>query len=96
MPHDGPVFVYILRCCDGSFYVGRSEDVEKRVAAHNDGRGAAWTARRRPVSLVYREPCATEAAAVNRERQIKRWTRAKKQALVEGNLSRLKELSKSR
>jgi len=77
-------FVYILRCSDGSLYVGHSEDVEERVAAHNNGRGAVWTTCRRPVRLVYRETCLTEAAAVNRERQIKRWTHAKKKALVEG------------
>jgi predicted GIY-YIG superfamily endonuclease len=96
MPHDGPFFVYMLRCCDGSFYIGHSEHVEERVVAHNDGRGAIWTTCRRPVTLVYREACATEAAAVNRERQIKRWTHAKKEAVIEGNLARLKELSKSK
>jgi predicted GIY-YIG superfamily endonuclease len=95
MPNAGPFFVYIPRCSDDSFYVGHSTNVEERVAAHNDGRGAAWTTRRRPVRLVYREACATEAASVKRERQIKRWTRAKKEALVAGNRARLKELSKS-
>jgi len=96
MPHDGPFFVYILRCSDGSFYVGHSENVEERVVAHNNGRGAVWTTCRRPVRLVYRETCATEAGAVKRERQIKRWTHAKKEALVKGDLARLKELSKSK
>jgi predicted GIY-YIG superfamily endonuclease len=91
----GAFFVYILRCSDGTFYIGHSKNVEERVTAHNDGQGAVWTARRRPVRLAYRETFATEAAAVKRERQIKRWTRAKKEALVEGDLARLKELSKS-
>jgi putative endonuclease len=95
MPHNGPVFVYILRCSDGSFYAGHSKNVEERVAAHNNGRGSVWTTCRRPVRLVYRESRATEAAAVKRERQIKRWTHAKKEALIEGNLARLKELSRS-
>jgi predicted GIY-YIG superfamily endonuclease len=95
MAHDGPFFVYILRCSDRSFYVGHSKDVEERVAAHNDGQGAVWTSCRRPLRLVYRETLATEAAAVKRERQIKRWTHAKKEALVDGDLTRLKELSKS-
>ncbi len=94
MPHDGAFFVYILRCSDGSFYVGHSENVEERIAVHNDGRGAVWTICRRPVRLVDRETCATEAAAVTRERQIKRWTHAKKQALVEGNKATLKRLSR--
>jgi predicted GIY-YIG superfamily endonuclease len=82
------------RCSDDSFYVGHSENVEERIAAHNDGRAAFWTICRRPVRLVYRESCATEAAAVKRERQIKKWTRAKKQALVEGNKATLKRLSR--
>ncbi|MEX2286343.1 MAG: GIY-YIG nuclease family protein [Planctomycetaceae bacterium] len=89
-------FVYIIRCSDGSYYVGHSTDVTERVAAHNSGRGAVWTSSRTPVVLVYEEPFPTEAAAVARERQLKRWTQAKKQALVDGNLARLKELSRSR
>ena len=88
--------VYILRCVDGSFYVGHSMDVNERVLDHNSGRGAAWTRCRTPVVLAYQEPFPTEAEAVARERQLKRWTHAKKLALVEGNLARLKELSKSR
>jgi predicted GIY-YIG superfamily endonuclease len=95
MPHDGPFFVYILRCSDRSFYIGHSKDVEERVAAHNDGRGAAWTTCRRPVRLVYQETCAAEGVAGKRERQIRRWTHAKKKALVDGDFARLKELSKS-
>jgi predicted GIY-YIG superfamily endonuclease len=96
MAEPGTFFVYILRCSDGSFYVGHSENPEERVAAHNGGRGAAWTACRTPVVLAFKEPCATEEDAVRRERQIKRWTHAKKEALVDGNLARLKALSKSR
>jgi predicted GIY-YIG superfamily endonuclease len=95
MDNEGVFFVYILRCSDGSFYVGHSTDVSERIAAHNAGQGAIWTTCRRPVRLVYVETCATEAAAVKRERQIKRWTHAKKEALVEGDLARLKELSKA-
>jgi len=92
----GTFFVYILRCADGSFYVGHSQRLEERVAAHNSGQGATWTACRRPVSLVYHEPCANESAAVRRERQLKNWTHAKKEALVNGDLTRLRELSKSK
>jgi predicted GIY-YIG superfamily endonuclease len=95
MSDSGRFFVYILRCSDGSFYVGHCNDVTQRVAAHNSGRGAVWTSCRIPVALAYQEPFATKADAVARERQIKGWTHAKKQALVEGNLSKLRELSKS-
>ena len=52
----GSFFVYITRSSDGSLYVGHTTDVHERVKAHNDGRGATWTACSRPVTLVYREP----------------------------------------
>ena len=60
----GSFFVYIVRCSDGSLYVGHSADVQERVKAHNDGRGAAWTACRRPVERVYQESRHTEQKAV--------------------------------
>jgi putative endonuclease len=87
-------YVYILRCADDSFYIGSAEDLDTRVRAHNDGRGAAYTFKHRPVHLVYSEAIGSETAAVKRERQLKRWSQGKKQALVEGNLKRLKQLSK--
>jgi len=86
--------VYILRCGDGSDYVGCTDAIEKRVAAHNAGQGAAWTARRRPVRLVFLEQHETESSAARRERQIKRWSRAKKEALIAGDTARLRALSK--
>jgi putative endonuclease len=89
-------FVHILRYSSGSFYVGHSEKVEDRVAAHNDGRGAVWTTCRTPVVLAFEDRFATEEDAVRRERQIEKWTRAKKEALIEGNLAPLKALSKSK
>ena len=85
-------FVYILRCADESLYIGHAEDVDTRASVHNDGRGARYTAARRPVRVVYREPCASTRAAVGRERQLKRWTRAKKEALIAGDLALLKRL----
>jgi predicted GIY-YIG superfamily endonuclease len=87
-------FVYILRCADSTFYVGHTDDVLARVAAHNDGVGANYTAARRPVQLVYSEACSTLAEAVSRERQLKRWSGKKKAALIQGDLSRLCALSK--
>jgi putative endonuclease len=89
-------YVYILRCADGSFYVGSAQDLNDRVKAHNDGRGAAHTYKHRPVRLVYSEAFDSETAAVRRERQIKRWSHDKKQALVDGNIERLAHLSKRR
>jgi predicted GIY-YIG superfamily endonuclease len=89
-------FVYILRCIDGSLYVGHTSNVEDRVKVHNDGRGALWTACRRPVTLVYQERHGSEGDAIARERQIKRWTHDKKLALVNGNIANLKSLAKRR
>ncbi|MCZ7582404.1 MAG: GIY-YIG nuclease family protein [Deltaproteobacteria bacterium] len=87
-------YVYILRCSDGSYYVGSTSDVEQRVQAHNDGKAANFTRLRRPVVLAYTEVCESETAAVRRERQIKRWSRAKKEALISGNVAALHGLSR--
>ena len=78
--------VYVLGCSDGSFYVGVTDDVQRRVQEHNDGKGADWTGARRPVRLVWSEPHPTLAAARRRENQLKRWSHTKKAALVGGSL----------
>ena len=88
MPH----FVYILRCADGALYIGSTGDLDARVDRHNRGTACAFTSRRRPVTLAYSETHPTEREAVSRERQIKRWTRRKKEALIQGNRALLKEL----
>jgi len=85
-------FVYIVRCADQSLYVGQTSDVALRVAKHNDGSGSSYTACRRPVLLQYSEEFATRHEALGRERQIKRWTRRKKEALIAGDLVLLKRL----
>lgn len=89
-------WVYILLCSDGRFYVGHTSDHEQRIARHNQGRGALFTAVRRPISLVYSERFESENNALSRELQIKRWTHAKKRALIDADARRLRELSKSR
>jgi predicted GIY-YIG superfamily endonuclease len=89
-------FIYIVRCANDSLYVGHSADVHTRVRCHNNGLGAAWTAARRPVVLVYTETAQSEEAAVKCERQIKRWTHAKKLALINGDQAKLKSLAKRR
>ena len=89
-------YVYILRCADNSFYVGLTQDLNTRVKAHNDGRGAAYTFKRRSVRLVYSEKFESESKGVERERQLKRWSHSKKEALVSGDLQKLKRLSKPR
>ncbi len=84
--------MYILRCADGGLYVGSTSDVVARVARHQDGTASQYTASRRPVQLIYVERSRSMTAAVQRERQIKRWTRAKKEALVAGDLALLTRL----
>ena len=84
--------VYILRCSDGALYVGSSEDLDTRIATHKSGSAALFTRRRRPVVIVYSEAHPTRTSAVSGERQIKRWTRAKKEALVAGDRLLLKRL----
>jgi putative endonuclease len=90
--------VYILKCADGAYYVGLAQaDPEGRVSEHNLGLDPkAWTFKRRPVLLVYNEPYDRFDDAINRERQIKSWSRAKKKALIAGNFENLPELAKRR
>ena len=88
-------FFYILKCSDGSFYVGSTTNLESRLKAHNQGKASAHTAKRRPVHLVYQEEFKSLDDAVKRERQVKKWSRAKKEALICGEKESLKKLSKS-
>jgi len=74
--------VYLLRCADGSIYTGISKDVSARVEKHNQGKGAAYTAQRRPVALIYQEPHPDQGSALRREGQIKRWRKRQKEALA--------------
>jgi putative endonuclease len=91
-----PCFVYILLCADDSYYVGVSTDPQERERVHNDGHGAEHTAVHRPVRLVYSEPHESWSAAREREAQLKRWSHAKKAALVDGARQRLRGLAKRR
>ncbi len=75
-------FVYIVRCADGTLYTGYAVDPEQRVQAHNAGRGARYTAGRRPVQLVFAEPCPTRGDALRREHQLKRLSRTQKESLI--------------
>ena len=85
-------FVYILRCADGSLYVGETHDVAQRLIQHNKGRAAAHTSKRRPVHVAYVEERPNREGALVRERQLKRWSRSKKEALIAGDLAALKRL----
>ena len=78
---------YILLCADGTLYTGWTNDIEKRLAAHNAGRGAKYTRGRRPVTLLYSEECATKSEAMSREAAIKKLSREEKLMLSEGKIS---------
>ena len=75
-------YTYILRCADGTLYCGWTNDLEKRVAAHNAGTAAKYTRPRRPVELVYYEIFGTKREAMSREVRIKRMSRQEKLALI--------------
>jgi putative endonuclease len=75
-------FTYIVRCADGTLYTGYARDPMKRTSAHNAGKGARYTAGRRPVSLVYWEAFESVGDALRRERQLKRLRRSVKEALI--------------
>jgi len=75
--------VYLLECADHSLYCGITDDLERRIKAHNDGKGAKYTRGRGPVKLVYSVPCADRSAALKEESRVKRLSRIEKLLLVE-------------
>ena len=87
-------YVYKLRCSDGSYYVGHTNDLEHRLTAHERGAIQDYTRSRRPVELVFSDQFSTMLEAFHRERQIKGWSRARKEALKKGDWDGLVELSK--
>ena len=87
-------FVYILECSDGTYYTGSTRDLERRLQQHQVGEGAKYTIKRLPVKLIYSEEFDRIDAAFYREKQIQSWSRKKKQALIDGRLDELPELSK--
>ena len=91
-----PAYVYILRLRSGTLYPGATKNIEERYKAHIAGKACRTTKIDPPVGLVYTEEFQTFAEARRREAQIKRWSRYKKEALVSGDLAKLKELAKSR
>jgi putative endonuclease len=89
------LFVYIVECSDSSFYTGVTNDLDRRIAEHNEGfNSKAYTFSRRPVKLVYFEDHSDPYYAIAREKQIKGWSRNKKIAMIEGKWEKLPELSK--
>jgi putative endonuclease len=94
--NDG-AYLYILRCSDGSYYVGTTRStLEIRIAQHNAGIFGGYTESRRPVELVYSAWFERITDAIENERKLKKWSRAKKEAFIRGDTASLKDLSRRR
>jgi predicted GIY-YIG superfamily endonuclease len=87
-------WVYILRCRDGSYFTGHTDDLEKRMWEHREGKAADWTRRRRPVELVWCDWAGTRYEPLEFERRVKNWSVAKKEALIAGDWARVGHYAK--
>jgi putative endonuclease len=88
-------FLYILRCADGSYYTGTARSgLEQRISEHNAGTYDGYTASRRPVTLVFSQWFERITDAIAAERQVKGWSRAKKEALIREDFDRLQILAR--
>ena len=91
-----PFFAYMLRCRDGSFYVGHTDELETRIAQHDAGTFGGHTARKRPVTLAWSTEFETRDEALVVEMRLKGWSRGKKEALIRGDWDQIRELSRPR
>jgi len=89
-------YVYILRTDSDTLYTGVTQYIAHRIETHKLGKGAEWTKAHHGARPVYSEPHLTLGSARRREIQVKRWSRAKKEALIGGNVAELKKLSRSK
>ncbi len=86
--------MYILKCADGSFYTGSTTNLEWRLYQHEIGKGSEYTRKRLPIELVYYEKFERIDEAYAREKQIQKWSRGKKEALIKSKFGTLKKLAK--
>ena len=89
-------WVYILKCSDGAFYTGCTTNLSQRLSEHNDGRFPGYTSKRRPIHLVWQFELPDINQAIRLERQLKGWSRRKKEALIKGDIELLHELAQSK
>jgi putative endonuclease len=90
-------FVYILKCADDSYYAGVTNNLERRLSEHQDGNDpASYTFNKRPVELVFSTFFNDVNQAIQFEKQVKGWTRRKKEALITGKIDKLKEFAQCR
>ena len=88
--------LYILECADGSFYIGHTDDLGKRLEQHEQGSGSIYTSTRRPLKLVHAEGFETRYEALTMERKLKGWSRAKKLAYMAGDWEHIGVLAKGK
>jgi predicted GIY-YIG superfamily endonuclease len=89
-------WMYILRCADGSYYVGSTNNLDLRFSQHQSGKGSRYTSGRLPVELVYAEEYDRIMDAYAREKQVQNWSRVKREALINGKPELLSVLAKKR
>ena len=89
-------YTYLLLCNDGSYYVGHTDDIDLRMAQHQTGALGGYTAKRRPVKLVWSDSFQTRDDAFFAERKLKGWSRAKKAALIAGDWPLVSQLARGR
>ena len=89
-------WMYIHKCADNSYYVGSTKNLELRISQHNSGKGSRYTSGRLPVELIYGEEYDRISDAYSREKQVQNWGRAKREALINGNMELLPPLAKKK
>ena len=89
-------WVYIFRCVDGSYYTGHTDDLDTRVCQHHSGAFPCYTVTRRPLELVWTQDFSTREEALSAERQVKGWSRKKKEAMIRGDWAEVSRLAKSK
>ncbi len=89
-----PFYVYILRCADNSYYIGQTDNLEKRIAEHKMGEIKGYTSSRLPVELVFSDEFSSREEAIVLERQIKGWSRKKKEAMIRGDWEEVSRLAR--
>jgi putative endonuclease len=87
-------WVYILKCADGLYYTGHTDNLEKRIGEHRSGAFGGYTSTRLPVELVFSQDFSSREEALTSERQIKGWSRKKKEAMMRGDWDEVSRLAR--
>jgi predicted GIY-YIG superfamily endonuclease len=89
-------WVYILHCADNSYYTGHTDNLETRISQHQLGEHDSYTSTRLPIKLLWTQECASRKEALSAERQIKGWSRNKKEAMIRGDWDEVSRLAKNK